>query len=86
MLHRLIAIGSCLAGITACITMAAPPLLSVLWFPTSERTTATALSAMAGYLGTGVAFITGDSGLSFFFYKTDIISLLTVSIVMVAVV
>ncbi|XP_067935939.1 solute carrier family 49 member 4-like [Watersipora subatra] len=55
----LVVIGSLFNGLTACITMAAPPLLSVIWFPLSERTTATALSSMAGYMGTGMAFLTG---------------------------
>lgn len=58
--YRLIAVGSLFAGITACITMAVPPLLSALWFPTSERITATAIAAASGYLGTGLAFITGE--------------------------
>ena len=51
-------VGSVFNGVTACITMAAPPLLSALWFPTSERTTATAIGANGGYIGTGLAFIT----------------------------
>ena len=46
-------VGSVFNGVTACITMAAPPLLSALWFPTSERTTATAIGANGGYIGTG---------------------------------
>lgn len=52
------------------MTMAAPPLLSVTWFPLHERTTATAIAAGAGYVGTGLGFIAGKLGNSLVDYNT----------------
>ena len=58
---RVMVFGSVFNGVAASITMAAPSLLSVIWFPLNERTTATALGAASGYVGTGVAFVAGRS-------------------------
>ena len=65
-------VGSVFNGVTACITMAAPPLLSALWFPTSERTTATAIGANGGYIGTGLAFITSKFRLFSLDHRSDL--------------
>ncbi|KAF6036659.1 hypothetical protein EB796_005052 [Bugula neritina] len=55
----LIVVGAALNGITGAVTMASPSLLSVTWFPTSERAIATAFAVLSGYTGNGLAFITG---------------------------
>ena len=47
-------------GAAGSMSIAAAPLTSVLWFPVDERTTATAAATMAGYVGIGLAFITGE--------------------------
>ena len=41
------------------IEMALGPLISAAWFPPHQRTTSTALASLAGYVGTGMAFIVG---------------------------
>jgi FLVCR family MFS transporter len=43
----------------------APPLLSALWFPVNERTTATAVTTTANYLGQAVGFFWGPAMLPF---------------------
>lgn len=48
-------------GITSGVFMSAPPLVSVLWFPVRERTTATALAVSGGFVGESLGFITGNS-------------------------
>jgi len=58
-MNRLIVVGAALNGITGAVTMASPSLLSVTWFPTSERAIATAFAVLSGYTGNGLAFITG---------------------------
>lgn len=62
-IYRMVDIGSIFNGVAASITMAGPPLLSVIWFPVHERTTATALAAGASYLGTGVSFLSGEENI-----------------------
>ncbi|CAK8671684.1 solute carrier family 49 member 4 homolog isoform X1 [Clavelina lepadiformis] len=49
-----------LNGIGGCVVMAAPPLLSSTWFPPNERITATSISTLLNYMGTGTAYIIGD--------------------------
>ena len=41
--------------------MAAPPLISSTWFPSSERTTATAIGQAFNALGNGVAMLLGPA-------------------------
>ena len=41
--------------------MAAPPLISSTWFPSSERTTATAIGQSFNALGNGVAMLLGPA-------------------------
>ena len=43
------------------VALSAPPLVSATWFPPSERTTATAISALAGSFGISVAFVVGPA-------------------------
>ncbi|XP_068673644.1 solute carrier family 49 member 4 homolog [Montipora foliosa] len=43
------------------VAIGAPPLLSATWFPVDERTTATAIGALAGYFGTAIAFAVGPA-------------------------
>ena len=53
-------IGTQAIGAVGGVALSAAPLLSVLWFPVDERTTATAAATMFGYVGTGLGFITGN--------------------------
>lgn len=48
-----------LNGIAGVTVMAAPPLISSTWFPTSERTTATAINQASNALGNGIAMLVG---------------------------
>lgn len=41
--------------------MAAAPLLSSTWFPMHQRTTATAISTVAGYVGFSLSFLVGPA-------------------------
>lgn len=43
------------------VAIGAPPLLSATWFPSSERTTATAIGTLAGYFGIAIAFAVGPA-------------------------
>ena len=46
-------------GGTNGIFMAAPPLVSVLWFPVQERTTATSIGTAASFIGGSLNFLAG---------------------------
>lgn len=50
-----------LNGISGVTVMAAPPLISSTWFPSSERTTATAIGQAFNALGNGVAMLLGPA-------------------------
>ncbi|XP_064643405.1 uncharacterized protein LOC135497578 [Lineus longissimus] len=52
-------IGAFLEGVYGAAAMAGPCVVSSTWFPVNERTTATAISATANYLGIAAAFILG---------------------------
>merc|ERR1719357_2097714 len=52
-------VGAILNGIAGVTVMAAPPLISSTWFPTSERTTATAINQASNALGNGIAMLVG---------------------------
>ena len=41
------------------VVFSGPPLLSSLWFPPQQRVTATAIAAMAYYVGIATAFVLG---------------------------
>ena len=49
----------CMASGT--VALGAPPLVSATWFPPSERTTATAIGALAGSFGIAAAFVVGPA-------------------------
>lgn len=46
-------------GLAGPVAMAAPPILSAVWFPPRERTTATAIGALFNSLGVAFSFIMG---------------------------
>jgi len=48
-----------LNGISGVTIMAAPPLISSQWFPTSERTTATSINLAFNMLGNGLSMLLG---------------------------
>lgn len=50
-----------LNGFAGPIAMSAPPVISAVWFPPRQRTTATSIMASANYLGVAVAFIWGPA-------------------------
>ncbi|GFO47080.1 disrupted in renal carcinoma protein 2 homolog [Plakobranchus ocellatus] len=52
-------IAQVLCGVSSVLPYGAVSLLSSLWFPVTQRTTATALSTFAGYAGMGLSFIIG---------------------------
>lgn len=51
--------GQILNGLAGPVASASAPLLSSLWFPPRERTTATSIVAISMYLGVAVSFIAG---------------------------
>ncbi|XP_060602801.1 solute carrier family 49 member 4-like [Ruditapes philippinarum] len=55
----LIAIGQGLNGIATSVTMCIPTVVSKTWFKVTERTTATAVSALAAALGAAAAYLFG---------------------------
>ena len=57
----LIHCGQIIVGFAGPVGMAAPPLLSSTWFPPYQRTTATAILTVAGYVGTAVSFLIGPA-------------------------
>jgi len=59
----LINLGEILNGAGLIVGFAAPPLISVVWFPPEERTTATGISASAGYLGMAASLLVGPLAL-----------------------
>lgn len=57
----LIHCGQIIVGFAGPVGMAAPPLLSSTWFPPHQRTTATAILTVAGYVGTAGSFLIGPA-------------------------
>lgn len=55
----MIAIGQGLNGIATSVTMTIPTVVSKTWFKVTERTTATAVSALAAALGAAAAYLFG---------------------------
>lgn len=51
--------GQLFNGFAGPVTQAAPTLLSSTWFPSEQRTTATAVAALCGSLGIAVSFMIG---------------------------
>ena len=60
LLHRLIHSGQLLICMAGPLTMGGAPLLSAIWFPVHQRTTATAIGVLSGTLGVAVSFIIGN--------------------------
>ena len=56
--------GQLLNGLAGPALGAGPPLISSLWFPVSQRVTATAVATAVGFIGTALAFITGGESLN----------------------
>ena len=57
----LIYCGQIFIGLAGPFSIAAPPLLSSTWFPMHQRTTATAISTVAGYVGFSLSFLVGPA-------------------------
>ena len=57
--HRSMGAGQLFNGVAGPVTQAAPTLLSSTWFPSEQRTTATAVAALCGSLGIAVSFMIG---------------------------
>ncbi|KAL5009480.1 hypothetical protein ScPMuIL_011785 [Solemya velum] len=55
----LINIAHILNGLAGPVWASAPPVLSAAWFPAHQRTTATAITSMASYIGVAIGFIIG---------------------------
>ena len=53
--------GQIIIGIPGPVGMAAPPLISSTWFPPYQRTTATAILAVSGYVGIAGSFLIGPA-------------------------
>ena len=58
-LYRLTHTGQLLNGLGGTVAMAGPPVMSSVWFPVHQRTTATGFSSAMNNLGVAVAFIIG---------------------------
>lgn len=54
-------IGHLIAMLPSFIANGAPPLVSTTWFPPNERTTATAIGALAANFGAALAFFIGPT-------------------------
>ncbi|XP_064644031.1 solute carrier family 49 member 4 homolog isoform X1 [Lineus longissimus] len=53
--------GAFLNGAAGPVAMAASPVLSSVWFPPDERTTATAVSSTLNYMGVALSFVVGPA-------------------------
>ena len=47
-------------GLASCSILTAGPILSEAWFPANQRTTATAIGTLSGYMGAAGAFLFGE--------------------------
>ena len=54
-------VGAILNGVAEVVTISAPPLLSALWFPANQRTTATAIAAVPSGFGVAATFLIGKA-------------------------
>ncbi|XP_078324118.1 solute carrier family 49 member 4 homolog isoform X2 [Crassostrea virginica] len=52
-------LGQFLNGLAGPVAMAVPPVVSVVWFPVKQRTTATAAAAFPNGIGVALSFLTG---------------------------
>ena len=60
----LIGFGQVFNGIASSVTSAIPPAVSEVWFPLTERATATAIAALSAGLGSSTSFIIGPLAVS----------------------
>ena len=60
----LIGFGQVFNGIVSSVTSAIPPAVSEVWFPLTERATATAIAALSAGLGSSTSFIIGPLAVS----------------------
>lgn len=56
---RMMNIGQMLNGLGGPVAMAGAPVISSVWFPSRERTTATAVGTIMASFGTGASFLIG---------------------------
>ena len=54
-------IGQLISCFSLPITLQAPPMVSSNWFPTNERTTATAIGLMLSHVGLAAGFLIGPA-------------------------
>ena len=57
--YRVMNAGHIFIGLAGPVLMAAPPLVSAVWFPPHQRTTSTAYLSATAYLGIAVSFLIG---------------------------
>lgn len=48
-------------GMAGPIVMSAPSVISAVWFPPGQRTTATAVTALSSYYGLAFSFVFGPA-------------------------
>lgn len=65
LLSRLMHLGQMFNGLAGPVAMAGPPAVSSVWFPTHQRTTATAIGTAFASAGTAVGFIIGMTFMTF---------------------
>ena len=63
--------GQLLNGLAGPVTQAAPTLVSSTWFPSEQRTTATAVAALCGSLGIAISFMIGPLVVKDIKYELD---------------
>ena len=52
-------LGNIFVGLAGPVAFAAGPVLSSVWFPPHQRTTATAIATIAGFAGAAACFVVG---------------------------
>jgi len=60
LLRRLAHVTQFIIGLAGPVIFTAGPAISALWFPPEQRTTATAISTIAGFAGSAGCFIYGQ--------------------------
>ena len=59
--HRLTHAGQLLCGLSGPVVMGGTPVISTVWFPENQRTSATAFATVMGGMGTAVSFVLGNT-------------------------
>ena len=54
--YGLIMVGQIFGGLSQLFSLSIPPLLAAIWFPTAERSLATSLGTLSGFLGIAYSF------------------------------